>query len=1013
MSEALYLYGCALLLMDLRIPGVVRERILIAHYRHKSDKERTNWDDVFRLCHGTGFDAANPKRVPGYPEDYFSRVPIDQKFVEMVVSRLRSDDIYSQIVEFPEPAHRSTALSTQARMLYVILYFIPDILENETSVMREIVDRHFSDNWVVALYMGYLVDLSVMWDPYKAARLALANTLQPNNVRRLVGLYSVQVGVLCSDLRGFLTEGVLTEDYVLDNIPTLLNCLRQCNVTIRWLMLHRIARLKKEVMALMTNPEQVLSMILDTAQFEFILKNMFSALLEKKVTRWDACKSEAKKKLSELAEYFSGQQALAKGIRDENLDKWFTSISAQVDALDFSDSTQTGRKLQQLTQALQDIENFHQIDASLQVKQFLLDIRQLLQQMIRTANIKENVLITLSLISDMSYAWHLMNDHIELLHDKLTKDSFSVLKLRAAFQKLATVLDLPLVRIVQANSPDAVSVSHYYSQELVGFVRKVMQIIPVSMFHELEKITNILTYQLKEPTARVVKTDLRDLAQLDLRRQLARLTHRVSVLTEGILAMENTLMGVIQVNFKEVLESGIRKELVNKITKAMHETLTFNPKQRDLELKLQQLAGILDGLRTAFEYISDYIKVYGLKVWQEEYSRICNFMVEQECNKFLKNKIYPWQSEFQSISIPIPVYQSSDKETNNFMGRVTREILRQVNVPQVYYVDSLSGWYNPLGKEVVSISTFGLLNRSVGTIGLAGIDKLLCFMIVRQLQLFVLAYKKVIVRKVENLSMLREIAKSLEPLSSTPSQSTLKVYPHMQSRLQKYLSQTAEMVAQIGLVQLLRRHISNELNFTCKLDSNLLANCLEAMNKALITDVQLHYSDPTKPYPGAGEEEAPILAEVSKYLDWAGISHPFSKIYITSEPLDHFPLVVFVLVLSQLTRFTYDTRLCSLINKDKKDTLDGPPFIVGVLTLLKQFHSSHTQAFMSYLAQYLRAQVVSAFAKEPKPTELPAETVTILLFFEEFCKFSSIDRKVLDDIVPSFIFDYFRRTGDM
>lgn len=36
----------------------------------------------------------------------------------------------------------------------------------------------------------------------------------------------------------FLKEGCLREDLVLDNIPRLLNCLRDCNVTIRWLMLH-------------------------------------------------------------------------------------------------------------------------------------------------------------------------------------------------------------------------------------------------------------------------------------------------------------------------------------------------------------------------------------------------------------------------------------------------------------------------------------------------------------------------------------------------------------------------------------------------------------------------------------------------------------------------------------------------------------------------------------------------------------------------------------------------------
>lgn len=36
------------------------------------------------------------------------------------------------------------ALSTQASMLYMLLYFVPDILKKEEAQMREIVDRHFS-----------------------------------------------------------------------------------------------------------------------------------------------------------------------------------------------------------------------------------------------------------------------------------------------------------------------------------------------------------------------------------------------------------------------------------------------------------------------------------------------------------------------------------------------------------------------------------------------------------------------------------------------------------------------------------------------------------------------------------------------------------------------------------------------------------------------------------------------------------------------------------------------------
>ena len=49
----------------------------------------------------------------------------------MIIGRLRTDDIYNLISEYPNPEHRSTALATQASMLYVMLYFAPEILQND------------------------------------------------------------------------------------------------------------------------------------------------------------------------------------------------------------------------------------------------------------------------------------------------------------------------------------------------------------------------------------------------------------------------------------------------------------------------------------------------------------------------------------------------------------------------------------------------------------------------------------------------------------------------------------------------------------------------------------------------------------------------------------------------------------------------------------------------------------------------------------------------------------------
>ena len=44
-------------------------------------------------------------------------------------------------------------------MLYIILYFAPNILHEQMAIMREIVDKHFPDNWVISYYLGFTVDL--------------------------------------------------------------------------------------------------------------------------------------------------------------------------------------------------------------------------------------------------------------------------------------------------------------------------------------------------------------------------------------------------------------------------------------------------------------------------------------------------------------------------------------------------------------------------------------------------------------------------------------------------------------------------------------------------------------------------------------------------------------------------------------------------------------------------------------------------------------------------------------
>jgi WASH complex subunit strumpellin len=238
-AEAVYLFGTMLLLLDRKIPGPVRERILVAVYRYQGPADAPLVDDVRKLLAGSGFLPGPTPVVPkDYPEAFFARAQLDATVVNSIISRLRMDDIYNQVVAWPIPEHRSTALSNQAAMLYVLLYFVPSVLASERAVMREVVDKHFADNWIISMYLGYTVDLSVAWAKFPAAAKALEPTLEQDNAIKLINQNIANVPKMVKEVSHLLTEGVVTEDYVLDHTQKCLNVLRHSNHTLRWVMLH-------------------------------------------------------------------------------------------------------------------------------------------------------------------------------------------------------------------------------------------------------------------------------------------------------------------------------------------------------------------------------------------------------------------------------------------------------------------------------------------------------------------------------------------------------------------------------------------------------------------------------------------------------------------------------------------------------------------------------------------------------------------------------------------------------
>ncbi|EFC38863.1 predicted protein [Naegleria gruberi] len=1266
LAESLYLYGCMLLLLDLKIPGPVRERMLMSYFRYKGAGEIPNIDDVCKLCRSTGFDSTyylhlkyfaqqhahhntgnngaifydhsnnsssnnthdhhssthhspssnssgggngsggsggiTPPQYPeSYPCDYFNRFALPDQLVSMIIGRLRSDDIYLQTSYYPLPEHRSVALSTQAAMLFIILYFKPNMLNSEQAVMREIVDKHFPDNWVLSYYMGFTVDLTMVWKDFKAANLAIQNIVTLNHVKNLTdNFYNQLLPKLIEQLNQYLIEGVLVEEYVLDNINRLLSCLRECNVTLRWLLLHRTSKNRKvyELIDQMTNSEDILLLLLNTAQFEFLLKQMFQEMLDSKEIKWSECKNQAHLRMIELSQYFSGEKALTP-IKDEQLQEWFSEMSNRIIELDYHDSTLAGRRIQQVISALEDVEQFHQIEQSLQVKQYLSDTRLLLKKMIRYVNIRESVLVGIAIVSDISYAWEIVGDYVKSMQRRIKKDPSLIIKMRSTFLKLSTMLELPLVRISQAKSQDIVSVSQYYSSELVKFVRFTLEIIPMSMFSILNKIIEVQTNRLEELPTKLPRNELKRFSQLDERYDLSRSTYEVSKYTEGILAMERTLMGIVEIDPKQLLEDGIRKELVRQIAMALHSNLIFNSSQYGFDLlrlspqqqqqdditstnshsnnssnnsssssyrnsidqfidqlvsnntlnnkkmesiplieytrlfedKLGKLHSQLDGMLRSFEYIQDYVHVYGLKLWQEEFSRIIMYNVEQECNTYLKRKVFDFQSLYQSEVIPIPRFKSIqsqqmiDKQSItilNFMGRLMVELLVQTDSRRTIYIEQLSGWYdydsnflnsssnsnsnnsnsnssnsssnnsNIKKEEIIGLTCFTLLQQTVSSFGLVGLDLLLSYRIVTLLNQFVKQYLKHL-----NIDSIKKHLKFFKDFITPPNtlpEQLGKIYEQVLNLLpsQIFTHVFLYYVMQVGTCQLLRKHIASQLLFTCKLNANPLFNTLTNLNHAILKDVEhyfdIHYKNQanqklsqqrlskhsilpssnqsnqsnnmnnnqsnqsnqsnnmnnisiksTRQLDGVGypSENNPIFSELTQYLQTSGMHQPFEKIYITPNLIiqnsgigistssktsknfnsnininnnnsngnigDYISVTMFLFVLNCIERFIYVPSIDCLVSKKKGDILDGTPFIVGIYTVLKQFHSSQTHLFLSFIGQYIRANT-DQINIEKKGANIPDNVIFMLRFIQRFCKYGNISQKVLEGHVPSFLF---------
>ncbi|KYN00267.1 WASH complex subunit strumpellin [Cyphomyrmex costatus] len=854
MCEAVYLYGVMLLLVDYYLEGRIRERLLVSYYRYNAQRSSsTRVDDVCMLLRSTGYVRTLSKRPANYPEEYFKRVPLRDFLVDLVIGRLRSDEIYNQTLAFPHPEHRSTAVATQASMLVIILSFKPTVLHTQTAIMREIVDRFFPDNWVISIYMGTVINLCDWWSPYKAARTALNNTLENSNVKGIAQKYGAKMNKLTQETDEVQLAGTLDENAT----GSLVKLVRECNVTLHWILLHT------------TTPTITL---------------------------------EDSKRLRTLRQLVV-------------MESKYTTVKC-------------------------------------------------LRLLLSTAQIEQDV-----------------------------KQMYKDINL---FYIMASALETPLLRVNQARSADLSSVSQYYSRELEGYARRVLQIIPETVFGLLAEIVHLETNSFKEIPTKLPKDKLKDYAQLTERLQMAKLTYAVSVFTKGVLSLRSVSLGVLRVDSHRLLEDGIRQELVKKVTLALQNGLNFDQKSKTSFLqKLNHLSSIMDGYRKSFQYIQDYININSLKIWHEEITYIINNAVEEERkgSSWVPGK--SWR-QFQEDKHAF----STDNNSLTFMGRLARELIRITDPRTIVYIEHSLAWYDiKTQNEVLNYKVFSMILETIGTPGLSGLDKLISFFIVIELEAIVHYIEKNIRNKTWLFWLLEDCEATLNSLDSAKSNIT-KLHNSISASSSKLWSSALEWTLKIGHYQLLRKKIAYELNTACKFEAKHMEAALRTLNTAVLCEIAKKDNSSNETEPKKSE----LLHELSMRLDWAGISDPHNKVYIKPPKMNNIAITIFLFTVSQLNKLSYCKNTASLLSKKYQDPVDAVVFAIGIQTILRQFHISVMNRYVKYLCMYVLSFVTVESMKAGGDAEI--EGATNLHFLELFVKYSGIPRSLILKEIPVVVLDH-------
>ena len=99
-----------------------------------------------------------------------------------------------------------------------------------------------------------------------------------------------------------------------------------------------------------------------------------------------------------------------------------------------------------------------------------------------------------------------------------------------------------------------------------------------------------------------------------------------------------------------------------------------------------------------------------------------------------------------------------------------------------------------------------------------------------------------------------------------------------------------------------------------------------------------------------------------------GIVSPMNKVYALTRRLESMSMFFTIFTLTVFRDMQYNQNQNSMMKKNEtSNDIDGPPFIVGVLTIFKQFHRDNYTEYIHALSHYFKNIVFDTTRAKPAP----------------------------------------------